>query len=319
MSVILVRNASGAPAGCVQGGGSVVFNNPADNFNWRQFGNYVVQMDNWGPMPGSIRQWVNDQTCWGVTNVSRHTEQGSVACYPSVVRGWNGNGDVMTSLSTGGGSDWTTKSGMGIQLSALTKCKIKWGIQKVPTTPVVTRWDALCDVYLHTTATPSFSVFPPKVDISIFQMVMDANYYGPTYASEHGAKVTIGGVQYAVIVDESDGFNNFNSAGGHYILMLCRPTSATDGLASNSLWGQNLLTHDMAAILTYWQQSNPLDDSGQPVKNGATGVNITSPLFDSSLFLTAVNAGFELDFSQTTSDSWVTNQFAVAMQGEPDP
>src|SRR6185437_16937346 len=258
----------------------------------------------------------NDNTCWGVTNVSRHTEQGSVACYPDVCRGLMFNQTAMQQLSTPNTNDWTTTSGMGIQLSALTKCKVKWSIQSTPVVPSQSRWDALIDVYVYPVAQP-LPTATPKYDISIFQMVMDANYYGPTYTSEHGCPITIGGIQYAVIVDESDGFNVFNAAGGHYILMLCRPSAPNDGLPANSLWGQQNVTHDVAAICRYWQQSNPLDDNGNPVKNGHTGVNITSPLLTSAMFLNAINYGFEVDFVHNTADSFVTGHGTqILMQNE---
>ena len=78
MTVLAIRSPGGVPAGCGQNGGSVVWTQASDPFSWKQYGLYVNQLDNFGPQPGTITMWNNDPTCWGVTNVSRHTEQNGI-------------------------------------------------------------------------------------------------------------------------------------------------------------------------------------------------------------------------------------------------
>src|SRR6185312_2470540 len=67
----------------------------------------------------------------------------------------------------------------------------------------------------------------------------------------------------------------------------------------------------------YFQQSNPLDDNGNPVKNGHTGAVVTSPLITSSMFLNAINYGFEVDYVHSNADSFVTGHGTqILMQNE---
>jgi len=83
----------------------------------------VVQADNWGNLPAQVT-WANNQDCWGITN-SRATDVGAyipvIACH----RGWMESA-AMAALSTPGTNDWTTKSGLGIAVGALTKAKLHW-------------------------------------------------------------------------------------------------------------------------------------------------------------------------------------------------
>lgn len=284
--------------------------NFGNQFVYQTFGNYALSLDDFGPQAGGLTLWVNDQTCWGVTGVTVNTEQGGIGCYPAVSRGFAQ--EIVNDL----GPSYTTSVGMGIQLSALTKCHIGVNLKQVPSVPALSRWDYLIDNYLFTVAEPAAAAYPPQIDISIFQTCMDNGFYGSSYSSLNGFEITIAGVQYAAIVDWSAG-SGFHQPGGHYILLFCRPTGPTDGLATNSLWGQLNLVHDLGAIMTYFSQSNPLDDSGHPIKNAA-GTTITSPLITSSLFINAVNAGPEIDFTASSTDSWITQDFWVAMQSEPD-
>src|SRR6185312_4278239 len=111
-------------------------------------------------------------------------------------------------------------------------------VQNVPA-PLNWRGDLLNDWYWHSTANPAASVFPPLFDLSNFQITADqGGYYNSSYATEHGFQITIDSVPYACIVDQSDGFNVFNSPGGHYIILFNRPTSNLDGLnPTTSVWG----------------------------------------------------------------------------------
>jgi len=218
---------------------------------------------------------------------------------------------------------------MGVQVSALTKCHIKWGMTvptAVNTNNKVHRWDALIDTYLHNTQTPSAAT-NPITDIQIMQTLSDqplagqpanqSGFWASSLATSHGFLKTIGGVQYAMAIDMS-GTSSFVAAGGHVMTLFPTPTSwsSSSGI-SGTFWGQQNLVHDMDQIIAYFNSSNPTDDNGTPIKNAA-GTTITSPLIASTQFLTAVNAGYELDFGSAGNFTWTTNSFGVAMQNEPD-
>ncbi len=276
---------------------------------------YGVQMNNFGPM--NYTQWINDNTCWGVNGFTQLTEQGTINCYPEWWRGWCGNETIMAAFgasSGGGGSDtsWTVSSGMGVQLSSLTNCKVAWG-SVTSLVPVTSRVDALTDVYFHPTNTPPATSFPPYSDLSIFTWLIDNGFYESTITSGNGAPVTISGVQYMVTVDNPAGSGFIN--GGRYIQMFTRPTSVLDGLGTNSMWGQLHVIHDLGAILAFWQQSNPKDDNNNPIKN-YSGTTITSAVLPSTLYLNAINNGYEVDFVSSSSDYITSTQGWVAMQGE---
>jgi hypothetical protein len=317
----------GGSGACARSSSSTVNTPGAGNSNiyaWSPFGNYNVSYDDWQPDPG-LTQWINSATCWGVTTTTS-SENGSINSYSNVSRGWSNNQDLMNTRSTSG-SNWTTLSGMGVQVSALTKAHMKWSMT-VPSTPntndAVSRWDALIDIYLHTTANPAATAWPPQIDLQIMQTLMDqpvsgqaantSGYFALVLSGSHAWQKTIGGVQYAGVIDAF----NYNQPGGHTITMFPRPTMYTDSATTGLLWGPTSVVQDVGGIIAWLSQSNPTDDSGNPIKD-ANGNTITAPVIASSLYLTAINAGFEIDFGTAPSNNqWTTTDFWVAMQSEPD-
>jgi hypothetical protein len=281
-------------------------------WDWKQYGNYVVNNNNWG---GTLNQrlWANSAGCWGVTDTAT-VDTYTPHSYPSVTRGWSQNGGVMQALSTPGTSDWTTKAGLGLAVTALTKAKIHWSIS-VPTTPGL-RWMALQDIYFHTTATPPYENWPPFVDLLIDQAIGDqvvnsSTYYALVSQGAYATTVTIGGNTYVIYIDLAAG-STYHQPGGHEVHLFNLPTAFTSGNA-NPLWGVKDDVKDLAPIIKYLMQSHPVDDAGKPLHN-ASGVEITSPIITPDLFLTAINSGFEID----TGQSFTTTGFCVAMQNEPD-
>ena len=316
-----------------------------DKNNNASFGNYVVQFDDWGPDTGTLSMWTNSPTCWSASTTTKNaggnnTDPG-IGSYPDVVRGWTPNDGVLQDLSTAGypnNPNWTTLSGMGIQVSALTKAHVKWAMS-VPTTPntndTVARWDALMDIYFHTAAqgapNPPSSAWLPYTDLQIMQMLMDqpftgnpANengYFAYVMNTSHPWIKTFGGgstglpaVTYIGVIDV---FGPFNQSGGHTITMMPEPTMATNPSTTGLLWGPTSMVHDVGGIIAWLSQANPKDDSGNPIYYG-NGTTVTSPVIPSSLYLTAINAGFEIDFGSANNNQWTTTDFWVAVQNEPD-
>jgi len=312
-TVTIVGSGGSSSSGCAQNSSSYTTTGAFDSTD---FGNYVVNNNNWGGTPNQ-KLWANDQNCWGVTT-SATTEQNSVSSYPSVTRGWSQNGDIMQQLSTAGTQDWTTKSGMGVQVSAITKAQIHWAFTAPTTVP--NRWLGLMDIYFHSTNSPSYTQFPPVVDLMIDQSIMDqplsdqptatSTFYAATASQDHATVVTLGGVKYVVYIDDSDEVA-YHSSGGHTIHLFTAPTTFSDGTGPS--WGTHDGRHDLKAIINYFMQANPKDDSGNALKF-ANGSTVTSALISSSLYLNAINAGWEID----VGTSFTNTAFCVAMQSEPD-
>jgi hypothetical protein len=278
----------------------------------KQYGNYVVNNNNWGGTLGQ-RLWANSAGCWGVTDTAT-VDTDTPHSYPSVTRGWSQNGGVMQALSTPGTNDWTTKSGMGIPVTALTKAKIHWTFQ-APTASGP-RWMGLQDIYFHTEATPPYVDFPPFIDLLIDQAIGDqvvnsSTYYALVSQGAHATTITISGNTYVIYVDLPGGLA-YHQPGGHEVHLFNLPTAFTSGNA-NPQWGVRDDVKDLAPIVKYLMQSHPLDDAGKPLLNAA-GAEITTPLITPNLFLTAINSGWEID----TGTSFTTTGFCVAMQNEPD-
>ncbi len=279
-------------------------------FDAKAFGDYVVSNDNYAGTAGQAL-WANSASCWGVTTTAT-TDRFGIGSYPDVSRGWDNNQTTMNQLSTPGTNDWTTKSGMGIAVTALSKARVHWAFS-APATP--TRWNALIDIYFHTTNSPDATAFYPQLDLMIDQALADEAYSASTYysdlaSSSHATQVTIGGTPYTVYIDNPS--QVFNQPGGHTIALFNLPNAFASG-NNNPTWGTTDAVTDVAAIIKYFMQSNPVDDSGAPLMN-ATGTVITSPLITPNLYLNAINAGFEINDGTV----FTTTAFCVAMQSEPD-
>jgi hypothetical protein len=302
----------------------------AVNYGYKSFGNYNVAFDDWGPDGGTLAQWIGSQTCWGVSTTTSK-EADNISSYSNSDRGWTNNDTILQTRSTSGypsAPNWTTLSGLGLLVSDITKVHVKWSMT-TPTTPnagnAVSRWDALMDIYFHTVANPPGSAWYPQIDLQIMQMLMDqplagqaadvSGYYAYVMVNHHPFIKTFLGVTYIGVIDV---FGPFNQTGGHTITMMPEPTMATNPTTTGLLWGPSTATHDVGGIIAWLSSSNPTDDSGKPIMNGA-GTVVTSPVIAPSLYLTAINAGFEIDFGTAPSNNqWSTTDFWVAVQNEAD-
>jgi hypothetical protein len=279
-------------------------------FDSHAFGNYLVNNNNWGGTPGQVLS-ANGAGCWGVTTTAV-TDRLGVGSYPSVTRGWTQNATYLTQLSSPGTEDWTTKSGMGIAVTALTKARVHWAFTAPP---APNRWSALMDIYFHKTNSPTAAMFYPQLDLMVEPAIADqvnadgTTYYGSVITAHHGAQVTVGGNTYSVYVDNPS--QVFNQAGGHTIEMFMTPNAITN--PGQAVWGSTNSVTDVAAIIKYFMQANPVDDAGKPLLNAA-GTPIITPLITPDLFLNVINAGFEID----DGTAFTTTAFCVAMQNEPD-
>jgi hypothetical protein len=317
-----------AGSACAQGTSSIAWTVPpsSNDFNYANsnsitkgsFGNYIVAIDDWTSTP--LAMWINDQACWGATTTIRKDPL-SPGMAPNVTRGWIYNQTAMNLLSDAGTQNWTTKSGMGIQLSALTKARVHWSMS-APTVPYpASRWDALLDIFFHTMQHPlqDGTGWYPEVDLQIIPAMMDSGYYKAVATGNGAQLVTLGGVGYVAIVDA---MGPFNQTGGHTITMFARPTDFSEA-GTGFLWGNLSQTHDLFAIITFWMQANPKDDGGTPIHFGSAGWSalkgqaVTTPLLNAAWYLTAVNGDFEINFGDGTTP-WITNDFWVAVQNEPD-
>lgn len=305
-STTVAITGSGSQTGCAKNGNSYT---TTGAFDYVVYGNYVVNNNNWGGTPGQ-KFWANSAGCWGVTT-SATTDTGSPGSYPNVTRGWSSNGGVMQQLSDPGTNDWTTKSGMGISVTALTQATAHWAFT-APTSNA--RWMGLMDIYFHKTPNPDYTQFPPYTDLMVDQAIMDQSFNGTTFyaavaGGDNASTVTLGGVKFVIYIDDS-GETAYNS-GGHTIHLFELPTAYTSN-NGNPVWGSQDSRIDIKAIIDYLRQSNPLDDNGNPLKN-ANGQVVTSPLITDDLYLNAVNAGWEIIYGA----SFTNASFCLAMQNEP--
>ncbi len=284
-------------------------------FTSKQFGNYIVNNNNWGSTPNQVL-WANSEQCWGVTT-SATTERNAVTSYPSVTRGWSQNGTIMQQLSTSGTADWTTKSGMGLQVSQLTKANIVWGFEAPTSTG--SRWLGLMDIYFHNKSNPAYTEFPPVVDLMLDQAIMDqvltsgtpnqTSYYAQVAKLRNATTVTLGGQKYLIYVD-SPGEAAYHSSGGHTIHLFMLPTTYTD--STGPAWGaRGKTTHDLKAIIDYFRQANPKNDAGTALLF-ASGSPVTAPLITDSLYLNSINAGWEIDVGTVFTNT----DFCVSLQNE---
>ena len=300
-----------APVVCEQSNST--FNTTA-GYGWVQYGNYTVQNNNYaGTADQSL--WAISADCWGVTTAAT-TERFGIGSSPSVQRGWSQNGATLSALSDPGTNDWTTKSGMGIRVTALTKDMVHWAFTGPAVYPA-SRWDALIETDFHQTNDPPYTAYYPYTQLMVTQAISDqvlagnGSYYGTVVAANHGTQVTIAGTTYTVYVDNPK--QKFNQTGGHTIWMAVPPTTLSTGNSKLAMWGSMDAVTDLGALIQFWMQSNPVDDTGAPIQNAA-GEAIVSPLITSDLYVNQTIAGFEIDYGS----GFNTTAFCISLQDEPD-
>jgi hypothetical protein len=160
------------------------------------------------------------------------------------------------------------------------------------------------------------------------QTAQKSTYYAYVASENYSSVKTLGGVKYLIYIDmgtdvingsgtrETTGERGYHQYGGHVIHLFQLPTQYTDPLAASSprtFWGALDGRHDLKAIIDFFRQSNPTDDSGNALKNAA-GTVITTPLITNDLYLTSAQAGWEI----VSGTSFTNSAFCIAMQNESD-
>lgn len=302
----------GTPPACAENAQSAVWNVTgwAQAYNYRKFGNYIVQASAWGnsfPM----RMWVNNETCWGVSSwLGATTESnGWIAGSPATTRGYWNHGDMNNPpFSDAGQFNWVVKSGLGQSITELTKLKVHWATTHATKGYPEARWWQLMDVLLDDTARidGNTSVASHLVDLQLMVNAYDSQWASLVYTIEK----TIGGVKWYCGLS-----NDFNRAGGVTITMFRGPRVAA---GNGYRYGASVTTTDVKQILDFWSSPNPLDDSGRPI-NDQNGNRITStPVINPAWRLIAVNLDFEVLHQTTPQTPWVMTNAWVAVNDEPD-
>jgi len=312
------------------------------------------------PPNTNYSMWSQSASCWGINMDMPTNSSNSYWSAPLVTRGFsfgyskpliaNGGNLVSTLNSTYAGSATPCPAG-GTSSSVC----VKWAMS-VPgvasqtsindSTHTYSNWNALLDIYFHDTANPSNSTYKAKFDLQIYQMVMDWVSSGPNWSNwivgvawgnRPYTTKTIGGVTYLVAVNMQDPgtyeYGNSNAWVGYsggtldMVSMFVLPTIPTG--SSSYLWGSPSVTHDVGGIIKWLSTTETrngvtgiFDDAGVLLKDyQRSGRNITTPLISPSLYLTGLNAGFEVvNANKSTGGAnqslFTTTNYWVALPGE---
>jgi hypothetical protein len=326
------------------------------------YGNYAVQPNSYSspPVNTSFSMWSQSASCWGINSLTTGSSSNySFWNAPEVTRGWsygyNGpftssGGLQVSSLNAGYNASRPCPSSGG---TASSVC-VKWAMSVpgvAPSTQIndathtYTAWNALLDVYFHSVPKPD-NTTDTSFDLQIYQMVMDYQAGGsPNWAAwivgdgffpKHPwAKKTIGGVTYLVSVNMQDpgtyGGNWVGHGGGatqNMVSMFVLPTIPTG--STSYLWGSASVTHDLGGIIKWLSQTETrsgvtgiFDDAGaRLIDNENAGRTITTPLISPSLYLTGLNAGYEvvdittLGRASANNSLFTTTNYWAALPGE---
>ena len=326
------------------------------------YGNYAVQVNTYGYPPANttLTMWSQSGACWGL-NVSEASDPSNAYWNaPEDTRGFSFTGYNAPLTSTGG----ISVSALDTQYAAAvanstTPCPasgtsssvcVKWAMS-VPgvatasavntATNTYTEWDALLDIYFHSSATVA-AYLAGTFDLQIYQMLMDnqASNGVPNWATNllgtHTTK-TIGGVPYLVSVNMQDpGTENGtapltwvgNGNGGtlNEVTLFPLPTYPTG--SSSYLWGSSSMVHDVGGIIAWLSQTATCsngtgicDDNNQLLYDNARHANVTAPLISPSYYLSGLNAGYEILLAKpsstyTNNTNFTTTNYWVALPGE---
>jgi len=320
------------------------------------YGSYAVQVNAYGKPPASTNfsMWSNNASCWGFT-VTEPTDPNNVFWNaPEATRGFsfafNGlltssGGISVSALNTQYASTSVHCPSTGTSGSVCAKWTMSVpGVAAQSQTNTVSatysRWDALMDIYFHSTAKPAVQT-NATFDLQIYQMVMDnVNSGVPNWASyivgTHTTK-TIGGITYLVSVNMGDPGTEGSAwvgNGGSYnsISMFPLPTYPTGtagGGTGSYLWGMASAVHDIGGIISWLSQPQTIngvtgifDDAGNLLKDNArANANVTTALLSPSFYLSGLNPGYEVvqatpSTSYPNNAAFTTTNFWVAVPGE---
>jgi len=173
-------------------------------------------------------------------------------------------------------------------------------------------------------------------------MVMDYQAGGnpnwATYLIGTWSKKTINGITYMVSVNMQDpgtygsGTKAWVGSGGtqNMVSMFVLPTYPTSASGSKSyLWGSSSVTHDLGGIISWLSQTQTIsgvtgifDDSGNRLWDNVGNKSVSTALISPSLYLTGMNAGYEVVDVTTAGRAYSNNSlfnttnYWVALPGE---
>jgi hypothetical protein len=236
----------------------------SDKFGSRNYNKYTVRNNFWNQGTsgaGTQTLWANSERCWGVdSNHSDSAPKGTVKGYPDVQRGWG----------VGAAGFPNSQHGLAIQVSQLTKAKIRWSMQA----PSSGRTWALWDIYFHENANPGSGLAP--VNLMIQQRIVDSDGW-MQQDSAGWPKVTIAGITFR----EKRETSTVSSTRNRIQLYIDN--------ASGNVLGLDDMKLDLKAVIDHYVQEN---------------------LIRSSDYLTSIQAGFEIVSGGTyqTNEFWTAVQ-----------
>jgi len=245
----------------------------ADNYASMDFGPSFLRKNFWNARAsgsGTLTLWAADSRCWGVDATSQDTvSPGTVKSYPDMARGWV--------VGTAGFQN--PNSGLPIQVSALTKAKLRWQMS-VSGTPL--RHYALWDIYFHESASPGRGTAP--VNLMIKQRVVDPDHYEQDTESGGDTAVTH---TFSGVTFRENKNTGLKSGSRIVIELFATPVNGSD-------MGIDDMTLDLKEVIDFY------------VKDGS---------ILSTDYLTSIQTGWEV----VAGGTFVTSDFWTALQDEPEP
>ncbi len=229
----------------------------SDQYGGTSFDEYIIRNNAWGLSEAGAGQqtiWAISSRCWGVDATHQDLEpKGRVKGYPDIARGWT--------LGNKAGAN-----GLAIQVSNLTKAKIRWSMQA----PTTGRTWALWDIYFHETNTPPDAKAP--VNLMIQQRIVDDTNWMQTDSAKWN-KVTFDGITFREKLETT----SVSSTRNRIQLYI--------DVASGSVLGMDDMTLDLKAVIDHY---------------------VSSGQIKSSDWLTSIQAGFEIVSGGTyvTDEFW---------------
>lgn len=225
---------------------------------------YVFRNNMWNPSAagvGTQSMWYQAESCWGIDATHQDlAPKGTVKGYPDMLRGW-----------AIGRAGFQRDCGLPIQVSALTKAKIRWKMEA----PTSGRTWALWDIYFHDTATPGAGV--ATMNLMIQQRIVDSDGW-MQQDSGTWPKQTLGGYTFREKLETGTTVSSSRNRVQLYIDQV-----------SGSVLGADDMTLDLKTVIDHY---------------------VTQGSIKSTDYLTSIQAGWEIVSGGTykTDDFWTALQ-----------
>jgi hypothetical protein len=250
----------GAAPACSKTGGWVT----TDFWGTQNLTPYVIRNNMWNNSAagaGTQTLWATSSRCWGVDSMHQDlAPKGTVKSYPNIARGWV--------VSQAGFSN--PNHGLAIQVSALTKAKIRWSM----TAPTTGRTWALWDIYFHENTSPGSGLAP--VNLMIQQRIVDSDGW-MQQDSGSWPKVTIAGYTFR----EKRETSSVSSTRNRIQLYI--------DVVAGAVLGVDDMTLDLKAVIDHYVGEGPIKSTD---------------------YLTSIQAGWEIVSGGTyqTNEYWTAVQ-----------